>query len=217
MNRMGVPRLHLIGPLDVVTLDRYVDIAIEAAMAGPLAVHLRTPGGGTAEMLAAARTLRAHLPRHATLIVNDRIDVALLAEAHGVQLGERSLRATDARSLVGERLIGRSIHDLDGARHAASEAADFLLAGNVFVTDSKPGLDGRGIGWLEWITRAVSSPVIALGGITVDRVPHLIAAGAWGVAMGREILKADDPGAVVRLAHEQIHHAPKENTNARNG
>lgn len=196
MNRPAVPRLHLIGPLGVVSAEEYIEIAHRVAEAVPIAVHVRTPELSAREMLTLTRELRERLPEGSTLMVNDRIDIALLAGADGVQLGERSFAVTDARVMVGDRLIGRSIHDFDGALQAELHGADFVLAGNVFKTPSKPATDGRGTGWLEDVARGVSIPVIALGGITVPRTREVLAAGAWGIAMGRELLCASDPATV---------------------
>lgn len=204
MTRPTVPRLHLIGPLQVVTPTDYIEIALRVTEAAPVAVHVRTPELSAREMLAVARELRQRLPANATLIVNDRVDIAVLASAHGIQLGERSFGVNAARCLAGKRLIGRSIHDLDQAVQAQGDGADFILAGNVFETPSKPGMDGRGTGWLEQIARGVSIPVIALGGITIARIREVLTAGAWGVAMGRELLSADNPASVARQAFQHI-------------
>jgi thiamine-phosphate pyrophosphorylase len=196
-----VPRLHLIGPLVLPAAD-YPRVARQAVEGGCDAVHVRIPGGATDELLALARELRRSLAPHA-LIVNDRLDVALLAGADGVQLGERSFSVADARVLLGdERLVGRSVHDRDGAIRAAKDGADYLLAGHVFDTPSKQGTPGRGLDWLAELCAATPAPVIALGGITVERVPLVLEAGAHGVALGRELLLARAPAASARRAAE---------------
>jgi thiamine-phosphate diphosphorylase len=187
-----VPRLHLIGPL-VVEPNDYPRIAAAAIQGGCDAVHLRVPAGTTEDVLALARTLRA-LSRDTVLIVNDRLDVAIVAGADGVQLGERGFTVEDARRVLPPAaLIGRSVHDIEGARAAADAGADYLLAGHIFDTPSKQGTPGRGLGWLAELAQAVQVPVIALGGITSERIPAVLAAGAHGVALGRELLSADDP------------------------
>ncbi|MGH9176827.1 MAG: thiamine phosphate synthase, partial [Vicinamibacterales bacterium] len=106
---------------------------------------------------------------------------------------------TEARQIVGDRLlVGRSVHDINGARRAEDDAADYALAGHVFDTESKAGEPGRGLEWLARLCAAVEIPVIALGGITVGRIPLVIRAGAHGVAIGRELLQAADPEEVAR-------------------
>ncbi|HEX5166033.1 MAG TPA: thiamine phosphate synthase [Thermomicrobiales bacterium] len=196
-----VPRLHVIGPLITDPAD-YPAIAVAAVKGGCDAVHVRIPGGATDDLLALARTLR-DLIGDVALIVNDRLDIALLAGAAGVQLGERSFSVADARQLLpAGALIGRSVHDLDGARAALADGADYLLAGHVFDTPSKQGVPGRGLDWLAELASVVPIPVIALGGITIERVPGVLEAGAHGVALGRELLRSTDPAASARRVAE---------------
>ncbi|CAN5825467.1 thiamine phosphate synthase [soil metagenome] len=196
-----VPRLHLIGPLGVVKPVEFLGIATRAAMGGCGAIHLRMrdlPGGDALRM---ARSLRRELTAipGALLIINDRVDVALLAVADGVQLGERSFEVEDARHLVGsQKLVGRSVHDVEGAKRAAEAGASFLIAGHVYETPSKEGEDGRGVDWLAEIVEAVEIPVIAIGGINLERLPEVIGTGAHGVALGRALLTADDPYDVAK-------------------
>ena len=200
MTNRTVPRLHVIGPLGVVPQADYPALAARAVAGGFDAVHVRLPGGAARELLALARAVRAVSPG-AQLLVNDRLDLALLADADGAQLGEASVSVADARQLLGPgALLGRSVHDVDGARQAAADGADFLLAGHVFETPSKPGQPGRGLAWLAEIVRATSTPVIALGGLNVARIQETLAAGAWGVALGRELLTANNPEATARQA-----------------
>jgi thiamine-phosphate diphosphorylase len=194
-----VPRLHLIGPL-VVDPGDYPRIAAAAFQGGCDAIHVRAPGGATDDVLALTRTIRA-LSRDITLIVNDRLDIAIVAGADGVQLSERGFTVEDAlRVLPPAMLIGRSVHDITGARAAPDAGADYLLAGHIFDTPSKQGTPGRGLGWLAELAQAVQVPVIALGGITSERIPAVLAAGAYGVALGREVLYADDPAQAAAAA-----------------
>jgi len=194
MTNVSLPRLHLVGPLDTVNDAAFIEIATAAALGGVDAVHVRLPGRPAADVFDIARQLKAALPVTAALIVNDRIDVAMAVSATGVQLGERSLPVDAARAVSGSRLLlGRSIHDVDGARNAAELGTDYLLAGNVFATASHPGAEGRGLDWLAKIVETVSIPVIAIGGITSKRIAEVIATGAYGVAVGREILLAPNP------------------------
>ena len=206
------PRLHLIGPLDAVSLSEYVDIAVAVSARTPLAIHLRTPGIGAREMLTAARALRQRLSKGSILIVNDRVDVALLAKADGVQLGEASFTVNDARALSSNMLVGRSVHDEAGACGAGADGADFVLAGHIFATPSKPDTPGRGIAWLSGIVSVTPIPVVALGGITVERIAETLTTGAWGVALGRELLHAASPATDAERANQQIEKTVKETT-----
>jgi thiamine-phosphate pyrophosphorylase len=203
MTARSVPRLHLIGPL-IAEPANYPAIAEAAVMGGCDAVHVRIPGGATDDLLALARALRGHIG-DALMIVNDRLDVALLAGAGGVQLGERSFGVVDARQILpAGTLIGRSVHDIAGAQDALTNGADFLLAGHVFDTPSKQGIPGRGLDWLAELASSVTIPVIALGGITIDRVPAVLGAGAHGVAFGRELLRSPDPSASARRVADML-------------
>lgn len=209
-----LPRLHLIGPLGVVKPVEFLGITTRAAAGGCGAIHLRMRDLAGGDALRMARSLRRELAAYpgTKLIINDRIDVALLAMADGVQLGERGFDVEDARHLAGDRmLIGRSVHDVDGAVRAADQGADYLIAGHIYETPSKEGLEGRGLDWLAEIAAAVEIPVIAIGGITVERLPEIIAAGAHGAAIGRELLLSDDPYATAvratRILNQEVEEA----------
>lgn len=173
--------------------------SIEAALEGGLrAVQLREKDLAAAELLPLARQLRRLCTRYgARLLINDRVDVALAAEADGVHLGGHSLPAPEARRLLGpERLIGLSTHSATEAARAAQAGADFITFGPVYHTPSKAAL-GQPVG-LEGLAGALaqtSAPLFALGGIKYDRLPELRAAGANRIALISAILCAEDPAA----------------------
>lgn len=200
----AVPRLHLISARRLCPLARFPLVAHAAVEAGFDAVHLREKDLPSAALLEAARALNRSLGSRATLFINDRVDIALIASAGGVQLGEQSLSPRDVRALTGASLlIGRSIHDVAGAEQAAMEGADFVIAGHVYPTESKPDQPPRGVAFLREVVRACPLPVIAIGGITPERVPEVIEAGAHGVALISGVLGAEDP----RAAAQAIVHA----------
>ena len=117
------------------------------------------------------------------VVVNDRLDVALACGADGVHLAGRSVPVGAARAVApGGFLIGRSVHSVEEAL-AEGQGADYLIAGTVWRSASKPGLTRwLGVGGLRAIARAVRIPVLAVGGVTVDRVGEVRGAGAVGVA-----------------------------------
>lgn len=117
------------------------------------------------------------------VVVNDRLDVALACGADGVHLRGDSIAAARARSMAPAGfLVGRSVHRADEAVRAAPEV-DYLIAGTVFPTSSKPGLDSLlGLAGLASIARAVPVPVWAIGGVSMDRIASVAGAGAAGVA-----------------------------------
>ena len=195
---MRVPRLHLVTDPEVCPFDRLLALLPALVAAGVDGVHLRARDRAAAELLAVAQVARRVVVPPAVLLVNDRIDVAVLSEADGVQLPERGLPHEGARRLLGRgRFIGCSVHSVTAAERAAQAGADFLLFGNVFETASKPGRAAAGLEVLRAVTRAVPCPVIAIGGITPERVPEVVATGAHGVAVIRGILAAPDPVAAV--------------------
>ena len=157
-------------------------------------VQLREKDLPPFELLRLARRLRRVTDRRALLIVNDRVDVAMIAGADGVQLGETALDVADVRSLVGsDMLIGRSVHSEVGAVDAECQGADFLILGTVFETASHPQGQIGGIDLVREVTGAVKIPVLGIGGITTDNASDVIEAGASGVAVITAITMAEDP------------------------
>jgi thiamine-phosphate diphosphorylase len=122
--------------------------------------------------------------RHSRIIVNDRMDVALAGQAHGVHLRSDSVDPRAARALAPSNfLIGRSVHGAEEARVVAGGGAlDYLISGTIFPTASKPQTTASGVRMLAEVCEAVSVPVLAIGGVTVERLPSLAGSGAAGVA-----------------------------------
>jgi thiamine-phosphate diphosphorylase len=118
------------------------------------------------------------------ILVNDRLDVALAAGAHGLHLRADSFSAARARALTPQAfLIGRSIHSVSEARAAADEGGvDYLIFGTVFETVSKPGQAPAGIAGLSAVAQATRLPVLAVGGVTADRIGDVMRTGACGAA-----------------------------------
>lgn len=151
-------------------------------------VHLiqireRDLDGGTLARLASACVAAVRGTR-TRILVNDRLDVALAARAHGVHLREDSFSAARARAVApAPFLVGRSVHsvaDVDAATR--DDGLDYLIFGTVFDTASKPGRPPAGLAGLAAVARATSLPVLAIGGITRGRIREVVAAGASGVA-----------------------------------
>ena len=145
-------------------------------------VRERDVDGGPLALLVAelVRLTRGTATR---VVVNDRLDVALACGADGVHLRGDSIPPESARSIAPPGfLIGRSVHDEQEAATVAA-TVDYLIAGTVFPTSSKPGLtEWLGLEGLARICDAVAVPVLAIGGITADRLPGVAAAGAAGIA-----------------------------------
>jgi thiamine-phosphate pyrophosphorylase len=147
-----------------------------------------------------ANDLRSSLSAHSRVLVNDRLDVALAAGAGGVHLGGQSIPVAAVRKVAPRPfVVGVSCHSLAEATAAESGGADYLLLGPVFETPSKlkygPPL---GLGQLRDVTARVSIPVLALGGITVERVQACLEAGATGIAGIRIFQDCESLEALVR-------------------
>jgi thiamine-phosphate pyrophosphorylase len=172
------------------------DIVEECLGAGLRAVQLREKDLPVRELLTLARDLRESARRHgARLVVNDRADVALAAGADGVQRTHTSLPVADLRAISPAGfLIGASTHSPAETRDAEADGADFVVFGPVYDTPSKRAFGPpQGLAALETVAGAVSRPVIAVGGITPERVREVLAAGAAGVAVIRAIYGAARP------------------------
>jgi thiamine-phosphate diphosphorylase len=118
------------------------------------------------------------------ILVNDRVDVAIAAGAHGVHLRGDSCDARRVRAWVpAPFLIGRSVHSVEDTKAAdAAGGLDYLIFGTVFESGSKPGRAGSGLGALTRVAEATRLPVLAVGGVTTDRIGDVMSAGAAGAA-----------------------------------
>ena len=160
-----------------------IEQASEAAAAGVDLVHVRERDLDTRELAALVEALVNVTRGSATrVVVNDRVDVALACGADGVHLRADSFTVTAARRLVPSSfLVGRSVHSVSEA--PAADGADYIVAGTVFPTASKGGAGACiGVEGLRAIVRAVAAPVLAIGGISIERAGDVAAAGAAGIA-----------------------------------
>lgn len=143
-------------------------------------IQLREPDMTTATFEKEARRLIAAVS--VPVLVSSRCDVALACGAAGVNLPERDISVADARTLLDDRLVGRSVHSIEGALQAEAQDADYVIFGPVWESASHPGLAPAGISALEAVARSVGILVLAIGGVTEDRIELCLAAGADGYA-----------------------------------
>ena len=143
-------------------------------------LQLRAPDLSVAELEREAGKLVPHSP--VPVVVGSRVDVVLAVEAAGVHLPERDISPRDARRLVGERLVGRSVHSIESAVAAEREGADYVVFGPVWPSASHPDVAPIGIAALSEVARAVRIPVLAIGGITQERIEECHRVGAAGYA-----------------------------------
>lgn len=183
--------------------------AVAAAVAGGVnAIQVREKDLSSEALLDLCRTLFEVAQGRAVMLVNDRPAVALAAGAFGVHLGEQALPVRAARRAVRDRLlVGRSVHGVDAAVQAARDGADYLVLGTIFASRSHPGGETGGVERLREVTAVVDLPVVAIGGITVDRVPAVVDAGAAGVAVISAILGEADPRAAAARLRDALRQA----------
>jgi thiamine-phosphate pyrophosphorylase len=198
-----LPRLYAILDPEQ-TKGRAPEVVLKDLLKGGVKMlQLRVKSMAPVDFLALAIQVRAHT--HAAgcrLIVNDRIDIALACDADGVHLGQEDLPLAAGKKLMAGKIIGVSTHDVEQAREAERNGADYIGFGPMFGTTTKDtGLTARGIDMLKRIRAAVKIPIVAIGGITEQNVQAVWQAGADSAAIISDILGAEDiVGKVARIA-----------------
>ncbi len=178
-----------------------VDVARAMLNGGLSIIQLRAKTLSTGKMLEIARELCSLCKQHGSFfIVNDRTDVALAAGAHGVHLGQDDLALEAARKITGpEFIIGISTHTIEEATIAQEMGADYLGFGAIYATGTKTGVtDPQGPARLAEIVRAVSIPVVAIGGISKQNLAQVANTGAAGAAMISALCAAEDVKAATQ-------------------
>jgi len=199
----AIGMLHVL--TDTVLQDRYshMDLARLAIAGGADTIQYRQKTGTAREMIETAMAMQeictdAGIP----LIVNDRVDVAIAAGADGVHLGQDDFPVRKARELLGsDRMIGVSGGTVEEAQQGIVDGADYVGFGPIYATGSKADAGApQGLAGLSEIVRALSVPVIAIGGIGADTAAEVMRAGAHGIAVISAVCcQADPEGATRRL------------------
>lgn len=184
----ALPHGHSIEPL-----------VIAALTGGVNCIQLRDRVVFEDDLRHAAIELRDITRGRASFVINDAPDIAQMLRLDGVHLPEAAFDLENRSRISWPFVVGRSVHSVDGAVRAQSAGADYIVAGNVFETHSHPGKDGEGLGFVKAICKAVTIPVLAVGGITPERVAGCIEAGASGVVVRSGIMLSDD---ITRAAKE---------------
>lgn len=183
------------------TGGRPVASVIDAMLAGSVSVlQLRVKDLPADEFLRLALTARERTARAGCLlIVNDRVDIALAAQADGVHLGQEDLPLEAARPLVGEKLIGISTHSPEQAEAAERGGADYIGFGPMFPTRTKEtGYASQGPARLESVRQRVRIPIVAIGGITAANVAQTWNSGADAAAIISYLTRGGDVTARVK-------------------
>jgi len=167
-----------------------------AIQGGAEVIQFRQKHGSVRDMFAEAMAVKKVCEhQEVTFLINDRVDIALAVGADGVHLGQTDLPVSAARSILGPNaIIGVTAPDVELAKLAEKQGADYVGFGPVFLTRSKANPTSvKGVPGLQKFCSSVSLPVIAIAGITVDRTREVLEAGAHGIAVMTAISLAQYP------------------------
>jgi thiamine-phosphate pyrophosphorylase len=168
--------------------------------AGAHVLQLRDKSLNDRTLLLRARLMRELTRGTQTLfIVNDRPDLAVLADADGVHVGQDELTVKDARAIIGaRRLIGVSTHSIEQARQAVLAGANYIGVGPTFPSSTKQFTEFPGLKLIRTVSAEIRLPTFVIGGITHDNLPEVLAAGAQRIAVSGPLLTAADPAEATR-------------------
>lgn len=210
---MTLGRLYLVATPRPALAEREFLARTKAALAGGVdVVQLRCKDSDARAYIRLAERVKviAH-DAGVPFIVNDRPDVALAVAADGVHLGQDDLPVTWARRILPDAIIGRSSHEPAHAERAAAEGAGYFAVGPVWETPTKPGRPAAGLAYVRYVAKAdIALPWFAIGGITLDTVGQVLAAGATRVAVVRAILDAGDPAEAARRFVQALAVVPED-------
>lgn len=192
------------------TADEFEQLLQQLIDGGVGAIQLRDKQATDRVLAARARILvEMTRPRGVLSIVNDRPDIAAVAHSDGVHVGQDELTVKDARTIVGPRaLVGVSTHSLDQARQAVLDGASYIGVGPTFPSDTKwfdsfPGLD-----YVRQVAEEIQLPAFCIGGITLENVSRVLAAGGRRIAVSKAISAAENPRLASQKFREMLESLP---------
>ena len=191
----------------------HLEIADAAIRGGATAIQLRMKDASALTIVETARVLASRCREAGVaFIVNDRVDVALAAEADGVHIGQDDLPADAARALLGAAaLVGVSAATVDEAAAAAQAGADYLGVGAVYGTATKADAGAAvGLARIREVAESCDLPIVGIGGITVDNAGAVIRAGAAGIAVITAVTMAEDMAEATRRLRQEVDRARGE-------
>ena len=208
-----IPRLHVVTDDEILARPDFETRAREVCenleiresadggvVGSSLAFHIRGPRTTGRRLTRLARTLcEPAAASGITLLVNDRLDIALAVGAAGLHLGTGSMPPSEARRLLGAgRLLGVSVHSASEGVQAAESGADYLFVGTLFETPSHSGVAPMGPEFMGSVASRVALPLVGIGGVTPERAAEVLACGGHGVAAIRGIWDAPSPPDAVQ-------------------
>jgi len=203
----GIGMLHVLTDITLQSRFTHVELTRQAIAGGADTIQFRQKSGSTREMIDIARRMKSLCEKaDVSFIVNDRLDVALAAEADGVHLGQDDFPLPLARKLMGpDKIIGGSASDMEEARICLSEGADYVGFGPVFPTTSKDDAGPvSGIDRLKEIVENIPLPIIVIGGVSAENTPAVMRAGAAGIAVISAVCCQEDPLKATKALYNAI-------------
>jgi thiamine-phosphate pyrophosphorylase len=171
----------------------------KAGESGVKCIHLREKHLSAAELLSLSKHIKDNVLQSATkLIINERLDIAMLSKAHGIHSTANGISAENLRKCSSGLIKGRSVHSISEAKKAEKDGFDYIMFGPVFRTPSKVRFGNpQGLDRLNKICSSVQIPVFAVGGITPARAKKCVSAGAFGVAAIRPFMRSKNIGKTI--------------------
>ena len=199
-------KLYLVTDSDILKGRDFYKCIEDAIKAGVTMVQLREKNADGKEFLEKAIKLRQITRKYnVTFVINDRVDIAMIADADGVHVGQSDIDAVSARKLLGDnKIIGVSARNLQEAKIAKENGADYLGIGAMFSTSTKSDAKLVSFNTLEEIIKEVNLPFVLIGGITLDNVKKLKHFKPDGYALVSGILGTDDISKRVEKWYERI-------------
>jgi len=200
-------RVYLVTDQASLAGRRLADVLLAAVQGGVSCVQLREKDLGTRDFIALARATQALLaPFGVPLVINDRVDVALVCGAQGVHLGQSDMPVELARQLLPPSVfIGLSVENLDDVTRAAAQAVDYLGVSPIHPTPTKTDTAPPwGLAGLRQVRRMTALPLVAIGGIKHSNAAQVLQAGADGLAVVSAICSAPDPQAAAQSLREMV-------------
>ncbi|HEY1685093.1 MAG TPA: thiamine phosphate synthase [Tepidisphaeraceae bacterium] len=195
----------------------WLEAAEQAILGGADCLQLREKALEGGELLCRAKAFVQLCKKHNVIsIINDRPDIAILADADGVHVGQTDLPATEVRKLIGpNKFVGVSTHNLDQAREAVRDGANYIGVGPIYKSPTKPRDFIPGLSFAAQVTKEIPIPTLAIAGITPQNASEVLATGITGLAVTAAVLASENPrSAAAELRqicdNRSAHHPPLE-------